>query len=298
MTSLAGLRIGVIGLGLMGRHMARNLQAAGARLTVHNRSPEPVRQMAEEGMTGAASPAELAAHVGDGVIVLMVTNSDAVRQVIEGPDGILETLAPGALVIDMGTTQVTDTRELAARVTAAGAAYVDAPVSGGEVGARDGNLSIMAGGSLADYDRALPLFEILGRNINRIGEVGAGQVAKTANQMIVGMTLDAVAEALTLAEAAGVDPAKVRDALQGGFAASRVLDLHGGRMVNGDFTPGGRISVQHKDIRQASALADSLGVALPGLARNLEIWTDALDRGLGEQDQAGIINAFRNKPAE
>lgn len=296
MASLSGRRIAVVGLGLMGKPMARNLARAGAAVVVHNRSPGPQAELADEGMVPASSPADAARLAGDGVVLLMLTDTRAVEAVLTGPNGVLDGLRPGALVIDMGTTQVTATQALAERVRAAGGAYVDAPVSGGEVGARDATLTIMAGGEEADFNRALPVFEVLGRRITRIGDVGAGQVAKTANQMIVALTIGAVAEALALVKAAGVDPATVREALKGGFADSRILELHGQRMVDGAFEPGGRVTVQLKDVDQALAFAGALDLDLPGLRRNRDLWAAMIEAGYGDLDHSSLIKVIE-KPA-
>jgi len=294
--ALSGQRIAVIGLGLMGKPMARNLRRAGAEVIVHNRSPGPQQELAGEGMVPAASPAEAARLVGDGVILLMLTDSRALETVLRAPQGVFSALAPGALVIDMGTSEVPLTRALAAEAAVKGADYVDAPVSGGQIGAVDASLTIMAGGTPAAMTRALPVLQVLGRHITRLGEVGAGQVAKAANQMIVGMTIGAVAEALALARAAGVDPALVRQALKGGFADSRILEVHGQRMAEGAFEPGGRITVQLKDVRQALDLAEGLGIALPGLQRNRELWERMVAQGWGDLDHSALIKTIENPP--
>jgi 3-hydroxyisobutyrate dehydrogenase-like beta-hydroxyacid dehydrogenase len=290
MADLGGTKTGFIGLGLMGKPMARNLHAAGAAMTVTSRSPGPAAELAAEGMCAAATARDVAA--ASDIVIMMLTDTNAVDTVLHGPDGVIAGLKPGTLVIDMGTTKPRETRAWAEEVAAAGGDYVDAPVSGGTVGAEQGNLSIMAGGSDAAVACAMPLFEAMGRNITHIGDVGAGQVCKSANQAIVGMTLAAVAEGLTLAKAAGVDPGKVRTALLGGFAESRVLDLHGGRMVERAFAPGGRASVQHKDNAQALELAAQVGVELPALSAVQELWQKMLDKGWADLDQAGIIRAI------
>lgn len=289
---LEGWTVGFVGLGLMGRPMARNLHRAGASLRIHNRSPGPVAELAADGMRPAATP-RAAAEGGDAVIV-MVTDTAAVDAALHGADGVLAGLAdrPGTLVVDMGTTAVPDTRRFAAEVEAAGGLYVDAPVSGGEVGAREASLSIMAGGTPEAMERAMPLFRVLGRRVTPVGPVGAGQVAKAANQMIVGLTIGAVAEALALARAAGVDPARVRDALDGGFASSRVLELHGGRMVEGRFEPGARATTQLKDMRQAEDLARGLGLDLPALSLNRALYEKLVAQGDGGLDHSALIRLF------
>lgn len=287
MSALSGQRIGFIGLGLMGQPMARNLHAAGARVTVHNRSPEPMARMTALGMASAGSPAEVAR--GCDTVVLMLTDTPAVEQVLAGAGGVLEGIAPGGLLIDMGTTAVAVTRTLAASVRARGAGYVDAPVSGGVSGAEAGTLAIMAGGAAADFNCVLPILEVLGGAVTHVGDVGAGQVAKAANQVIVGLNIGAVAEALALARRAGVDPARVYAAIAGGFAASRVLEVHGRRMIEGTFEPGARCTTQHKDMSQALALAAQLGLALPATALNRDLYQQAMDAGFGALDHSALI---------
>ncbi len=292
MNTLFGTTVGFIGLGLMGKPMARHLARAGARMVIHNRSRAVVDELAREGMEPATSPADLARRVADGVIVVCVPDTPSVEAVLFGREGLASGLRAGALVVDMGTTAVPATRDFADRIRARGGDYVDAPVSGGEVGAIAGDLTIMAGGSPAGFARAEPLFRVMGRTITHVGEVGAGQIAKAANQLIVGLTIGAVAEALTLAKRAGVDPGKVREALMGGFAASRILDLHGRRMVEGTFEPGGRAATQRKDIAQTVDLADELGVDLPAARLNLSLWDRMLAQGDGDLDHSGLIRIY------
>ncbi len=290
MSDVDGWKIGLIGLGHMGKPMARNLHQAGAGVTVSSRSPGPVDELAGEGLAKANTPREVTA-VAD-IIIMMVTDTAGVDNVLHGPDGVIAGLTAGKTVIDMGTTKVRETREWAAEVAQAGSTYVDAPVSGGQVGAEQGSLSIMAGGTADALERVRPVFEVLGSNITHIGDIGAGQVAKTANQSIVAVTSAAVAESLTLAQRAGVDPGKVREALQGGFAESRVLDLHGGRMVERMFEPGGPARVQLKDVDQALELAEQVGLDMPTLSGNQQLWRKMIDQGWGELDQAGIIRVI------
>lgn len=279
--------VGVIGLGLMGRPMAANLARAGAAVSVWNRSPGPA---AETGLPVAATPRALAETCD--AVILMVADTAAVEAVLHGPDGVLAGLTPGTLVIDMGTTAVTPTRAFAAAVEAAGGAYVDAPVSGGEIGAREATLTIMAGGSDAALARALPLFQVLGRTITHVGGCGAGQVAKAANQVIVGLTIGAVAEAMALARRAGVEPARLREALMGGFAASRVLDLHGQRMADKAFQPGGKATTQHKDLTQALDLAADLGLDLPATALNRALYDQLIAAGDGGLDHSALVRVI------
>jgi len=293
LADLKDMKIGFIGLGLMGKPMARNLFEAGAAVTVTSRSPGPAEALAALGLNTAATPRDVAA--ASDITIIMVTDTPSVDKVLHGTDGVLAGLSADKIVIDMGTTKVRETRAWAEETKALGAQYVDAPVSGGTVGAQAGNLTIMVGADEGVLPRVMPVFEVLGQNITHIGDVGAGQVTKTANQAIVGMTLAAVAEGLTLAERAGVDPAKVRQALLGGFAESRELDLHGGRMVERAFEPHGRASVHHKDILQALELADQVGIDLLSLKTNLELWQKMMDRGWADLDQAGIIRAVEEE---
>jgi 3-hydroxyisobutyrate dehydrogenase-like beta-hydroxyacid dehydrogenase len=294
MGALDGQKIGFIGLGLMGKPMARNLAAAGARMTVASRSPGPVEELAAEGMTPAANP-KAVAEASD-IVIVMVTDTPSAEAVIAGADGVIAGLSPGKLVIDMGTTAVRAAQALAEKVQAAGCDWIDAPVSGGAVGATDGTLTIMAGGTEDAFARAAPLFEVLGRRHTRIGGAGSGQVAKAVNQNIVALTIAAVAEGIALARKAGADPARVREALnvEGGFAQSRIMDLHGLRMIEGTFEPGGRISVQHKDVRQGLELAEQVGIRLPSLERNVELWEKMIEKGWADLDHSALIKIIED----
>jgi len=289
-TNLEGWTIGFIGLGLMGRPMCRNLQKAGARVIVHNRSRAPVDELAAEGMEPAQGPADVAAK--SDIVIMMLTNTPAVEAVLLGDGGVIESVKPGSLVVDMGTTKVLSTRDYADQVRAKGGDYIDAPVSGGAVGAEAGNLTIMAGGSDPAMARIQPVFDVLGAKTTHIGAVGAGQIAKAANQVIVGLTIGAVAEAFTLARKAGADPALVRQALQGGFADSRILDLHGQRMIDGAFEPGGRSSVQRKDLDQALELANTLDLELPATSLCRDLFDKLIEAGHGDLDHSALIKAI------
>ena len=293
MASLDNYRIGFIGLGLMGRPMSLNLHRAGARLVIYNRSRAVVDNLIREAIEPADNPADVACRTE--IVVLMVSDTPAVKQVLFGDNGLADGLRPGALVIDMGTTAVAATREYAARLAQTGVDFIDAPVSGGEIGARDGSLAIMAGGSEAAVKRAWPLFDILGKSTIHVGDVGAGQVAKAANQVIVGLNIGALAEALALAECAGVDPSKVRQALLGGFAASRILEVHGQRMIDSSFAPGGKVTTQHKDLSQALDLAASLGLSLPATHLNMTLYQRLIDKGEGGLDHSALIRLFRKE---
>lgn len=293
MKPLEGYKLGFIGLGLMGRPMCRHLHDAGAQLTVHNRSRAAAEQMVQPGIVAAESPAEVASCTE--ILVLMVSDTPAVEAVLFGTNGVIEGLRSGSLVIDMGTTAAQATREFADRLKRAGADLIDAPVSGGQMGAQDASLSIMAGGEDAAIERARPLFEVLGKHLTHVGGVGAGQVAKAANQIIVGLNIGAVAEALALAECAGVDKAKVREALLGGFAASRVLEVHGRRMIEENFTPGAKVATQHKDLRQALELGASYDLSLPATRLNMNLYRILIEQGEGALDHSALFKLYQEK---
>lgn len=290
MGTLSGITIGFIGLGLMGRPMSLNLHRAGAELVIYNRSRGVVDELVGVGIEAAASPKDVAERAP--IIVLIVSDTPAVERVLFGDDGVAHGLQTGAIVIDMGTTAVTATRNFAQQIKAKGAHYVDAPVSGGQVGAEAATLAIMVGTNEDTFARVEPIFKTLGKNITHVGEVGAGQVAKAANQIIVGLTIGAVAEALALAKRAGVDPGKVRQALAGGFAASRILEVHGLRMVDQTFDPGGKATTQRKDLAQALELAQELGMELPATALNRDLYDKLIEMGGGELDHSALIKVL------
>jgi len=293
---LAGRTLGFIGLGLMGRPMAANLLAAGAGLVVYNRTRARAEALAQAaaGVAVADSPCDVAAAAE--TLIVDVTDTAAVEQVLLGerPPGAVAGLRAGGLIIDMGTTGVAATRRFAAAARAAGGDYVDAPVSGGVVGAEAASLTIMAGGGAAAFARALPVLRVLGRNVTHCGEAGAGQVAKIANQMIVGLTIGAVAEAMALARRAGVEPARLRAALTGGFADSRILELHGARMADGAFAPGGKAVIQRKDMLLALELARDVGIELPAVELNRRLWDRMIEKGWGELDHSALIKIYED----
>lgn len=291
MARLAGLGIGFIGLGLMGRPMSVHLMRAGAAMTIFNRSRGVVDELVGFGMRAASSPREVAER--SEIVLLMVSDTPAVEAVLSGDDGVIAGLRKGAVVVDMGTTAVAATRALAGQVVAAGAEYIDAPVSGGQLGAEAATLTIMAGGSDEAFARLIPVFETLGRTVTHVGGVGAGQVAKAANQVIVGVTIAAVAEALALGQRAGVDSDRLRSALMGGFAASRVLEVHGARMAHGNFQPGGKVVTHRKDLEQALALAADLGLDLPTTALVRDLFDRAAARGDGELDHSALYRLYQ-----
>lgn len=282
--------VGFIGLGVMGRPMARRILAAGFPLTVASRSNAAVAELTSAGATPATSPAGVARVVD--ILVVMVPDTSDFEAVLAGSDGVLAGAHHGLVVCAMGTYRPAAMPALAERCAALGVALLDAPVSGGDVGALDGSLSIMVGGDRAAYERARPVFDALGRTVVYVGESGAGQLAKACNQLIVGATIAAVAEALSLAREAGLDPAVVRDALAGGFAASRVLEVHGRRMIERDFEPGGRASLHAKDARIILDTAALLGLDLPVFAAVADAFDRLVAAGGGDLDHSALITLF------
>lgn len=284
------MRAGFIGLGTMGRPMAERLLAGGHELACH-RVKAASEYLVGLGAVSCGSAAEVAA--ASDVVIVMVPDTEDVAGVLFGPGGVVEGLKPGTLVIDMSSISPVATRDFAARIRALGCGWLDAPVSGGELGAKAGTLSIMVGGAQADFNRALPLFECMGQNITLVGEAGAGQVCKVANQVIVGLTIEAVAEAFLLAERAGADLAKVRQALMGGFAQSRILEVHGQRMIEGVFNPGFAMRLHRKDLNIATGVAQALEFGLPNTAATLQLMNAALAQGLGDRDHSALFAALK-----
>lgn len=280
-------RIGMIGLGTMGKPMARNLIKAGYALTVHNRSRAAVEELVQEGAISASSPREVAAQCD--TVITMLPDSPDVELVVAGQEGVFSSARPGMLLIDMSTISPVVARELARQAEERGVDMLDAPVSGGEIGAVNGTLSIMVGGRESAFQRALPLFQAMGKNIVLIGAAGAGQVTKAANQIVVALTIQAVGEALVLATKAGVDPAKVRQALLGGFAQSRVLDVHGQRALDRNFKPGFRVNLHFKDLGIALATGKEYAVPLPATAQVYQMMNALLAAGEGNLDHSSLI---------
>ena len=289
MKSLDSMNIGFIGLGLMGKPMARNLKRAGAQVSVYNRSRQKVDEMAKEGFTPLASPAEAAKS---SVVICMVSDTAAVEEILFGENGIIKAAPADSLVIDMGTTEVGATRKFAIRLIEARCHFVDAPASGGEVGAIEGTLSIMVGASESDMQRVKPILDVLGKQVVHVGDVGSGQIAKAANQIIVGLTIGAVAEAFALARDGGADLDKVWQALRGGFADSRILQLHGRRMIEQNFVPGGTAHTQHKDLSQALAFADSNATNLPSTELCRDLYEKLIRQGDGQMDHSALFRIY------
>ena len=285
------MNIGFIGLGVMGAPMAGHLADAGHTVfTCLNRSPLPAA-LSSKALQVVGSPAEVAAQCD--TIIIMVPDTPDVERVIAGENGVLVNVHEHTLIVDMSSISPIATRELARTVNEKGGLYVDAPVSGGEVGAKAATLTIMCGGPQAAFERAMPLLEQMGKNITLIGEHnGAGQTCKIANQIIVALNIEAVAEALVFASKAGCDPATVRHALMGGFAASKILEVHGERMIERTMEPGFRIALHQKDLSLALGSARALGVSLPNTAITQELFNTCAANGGSGDDHSGMVKAL------
>lgn len=283
------IKIGFIGLGIMGAPMAARLAAGGHTLFVHTRSTvrEEVRAA---GATVCASAREVARQAE--VIFTMLPDTPDVEQVLFGAEGVAAGLSAGKTVVDMSSIAPIATQDFAARIEALGCDWLDAPVSGGEVGAKAGTLTIMVGGQPAVFERIKPLFELMGRNITLVGGASAGQTCKVANQIIVALNIAAVGEALVFASKAGADPAKVREALMGGFAASRILEVHGERMIKRTFAPGFRIALHQKDLNLALQSAKALKLALPGTANAAQLMQACAAQGDDQLDHSALVKAL------
>lgn len=286
------MRVGFVGLGVMGLPMARHLMAAGHTLAVWARRPESAAALLAEGAAWCATPAELAAQCE--VVISIITASADVEQLAAG---LIEGFAPGAVHVDMSTIAPATARRLAARYAEKGVGWLDAPVSGGEQGARDATLAIMAGGDAAVLERVRPLFECLGKTVVHIGAAGAGQVAKACNQIVVAVTIEAVAEAMALARACGVDPAPVREALLGGFAGSRVLDVHGQRIIDDNYAPGFKAKLHQKDMGIVADTAAALGIRLDAASHAAELIQQLVAQGDGELDSSAIARLIASRRA-
>lgn len=282
------MNIGFIGLGIMGLPMARNLAKAGHTIIAPERASLSAEARSAFTIVADATAVAKAAEI----IIIMVPDTPDVERVLFGANGVAAGLSAGKLVIDMSSISPTATRDFAAKVNALGCDYIDAPVSGGEIGAKNAALTIMIGASQAVFDRALPLFQLMGKNITLVGENGAGQVTKVANQIIVALNIEAVSEALVFASKAGADPARVRQALMGGFANSRILEVHAERMINRSFNPGFRIELHQKDLNLALQSAKELGVALPNTASTQQLFSACAAMGGSQWDHSGLVQAL------
>jgi len=281
--------IGFIGLGIMGAPMAGNLLAAGHRLFLHTRSAVPPALL-EQGGIACSSAAEVAEK--SEIIITMVPDTPDVELVLFGTKGVAEGLSPGKIVVDMSSISPVETKIFAQKINDLGCDYLDAPVSGGEVGAKAASLTIMVGGPEAAFEKVKPLFEKMGKNITLVGGNGDGQTTKVANQIIVALTIEAVGEALVFASKAGADPAKVRQALMGGFAASRILEVHGERMIKRTFNPGFRVMLHQKDLNLALTAARAIGVSLPNTATAQELFNVCAAHGGQGWDHSGMVKAL------
>jgi 2-hydroxy-3-oxopropionate reductase len=281
------MKVGFIGLGIMGRPMALNLLKAGFAVTVWARRAESMQPLTDAGASPAGSPAELAGQVD--LAISMVADAPDVEQVMLGDKGVAASGKTGLVAVDMSTILPAAARDIAARLRAQGVDFLDAPVSGGEVGAIAGTLSIMVGGSEAAFETAKPAFAAMGRNIVHVGDSGAGQVAKAANQIVTGVGVLTVAEALNFAAKNGVDPAKVREALLGGFAYSKILENHGQRMLDRNFKPGFKSWMHQKDMNIVMQSAHELGLCLPVSAATAQMYNAMVGAGLGEEDSIAVL---------
>ncbi len=283
------MKIGFIGLGIMGTPMAGHLLAGGHELWGYDLAPVR-KELLEKGAKQAGSPKEVA-QAAD-VIIVMVPDTPDVEKVLFGENGVASGLSKGKIVVDMSSIAPVETKEFAKKINALGCQYLDAPVSGGEVGAKAASLTIMVGGEQATFDKIKPLFDLMGKNITLVGGNGDGQTCKVANQIIVALTIEAVGEALLFASKAGADPAKVRQALMGGFASSKILEIHGDRMVKRTFDPGFRISLHQKDLNLALSSARKLGVSLPNTATAQELFNACAANGGSAWDHSAMVKAL------
>src|SRR5881397_997258 len=282
-------RIGFIGLGIMGRPMAGHLLAGGHELFAYDHKLVPA-DFREKGATACASSKEVSERAE--VIITMVPDTPHVEDALFGETGVAKGLKPGKTVVDMSSISPLATKAFAKKINALGCEYLDAPVSGGEVGAKAASLTIMVGGSEATFARIKPLFELMGKNITLVGGNGDGQTTKVANQIIVALNIAAVGEALLFASKAGADPAKVRQALMGGFAASRILEVHGERMIKRTFAPGFRIKLHQKDLGLAMQGARELGLALPQTAGAAQLMQACAAHGMADLDHSALVKAL------
>ncbi|UZE27586.1 2-hydroxy-3-oxopropionate reductase [Pseudomonas asplenii] len=285
-------KIGFIGTGIMGHPMAANLQKAGHSLFLSEHHASAPADLVDAGAVALGSPREVAQEAE--FIIVMVPDTPQVEDVLFRADGIAAGVGPGKIVIDMSSISPTATKAFAAKISEKSAQYLDAPVSGGEVGAKAATLSIMVGGDSQAFARALPLFQSMGRNITLVGANGDGQTAKVANQIIVALNIQAVAEALLFAAKNGADPAKVREALMGGFASSKILEVHGERMIKGTFDPGFRINLHQKDLNLALAGARELGINLPNTANTQQVFSTCAAIGGGNWDHSALIKGLEH----
>ena len=286
---MSQLKLGFIGLGIMGAPMAGHLLAAGHTVYVNTRSQVP-QELVNSTAIVCSSAAEVASKAD--IIIIMVPDTPDVEKVLFGENGIAAGISKGKIVVDMSSISPIASKEFAQKINALGCEYLDAPVSGGQLGAKGATLTIMVGGSEATFAKLKPVFELMGKNITLVGENGAGQITKVANQIIVALNIEAVAEALVFAAKAGADPAKVREALMGGFASSKILEVHGERMIKRTFAPGFRIELHQKDLNLALSSAKALGVSLPNTATAQELLNSCSAHGGKAWDHSAMVKAL------
>jgi 2-hydroxy-3-oxopropionate reductase len=279
--------IGFIGLGVMGAPMARNLLEAGHEVVAWNRSPEPLAALVEAGAREAESAAAAASEAD--LVISILKDDPVVRAVLGGPDGAIAAARPGAVVVDMSTVSPALARELAEEASALGVGFLDAPVSGGDVGAREGTLSIMVGGEAADLEKAGPAFEVLGSRVTHVGAAGAGQVAKACNQVMVAVIFAGLSEALVLGSKLGGDPASILDALGGGMAGNRIMEVRRGNFLDHDFAPGFKIDLHHKDLEIALSAGGEVDAPLPLTAEVQQMFRQLRAQGFGNEDDSALL---------
>ena len=282
--------LGFTGVGIMGKPMAGHLLAAGHTVSVYDMNPEPVKELASKGAVACSSSREVAEK--SDIVFIMVPDTPDVEAALFGKGGVAEGIKSGSIVVDMSSISPIETKGFAEKLAAMGVEMLDAPVSGGQVGAEKATLSIMVGGKPKGFEQIKPYFEIMGKNITLIGGNGDGQTCKVANQIVVGLTIEAISEALLFASKAGADPSKVREALLGGFAQSKILDLHGERMIKRTFAPGFRIRHQQKDLNLALQGARILGLSLPNTATTQELYNVLAAEGNSNLDHSALVMAL------
>jgi 2-hydroxy-3-oxopropionate reductase len=285
-------KVGFIGLGIMGKPMAKNLMEAGYELVLYNRTLEKAEELAEDGAEVAANPRVVAEN--SDIIVTMLPDSPDVRNVVVGEDGVLEGIKEGALLVDMSTISPVVTEELAAAVKEKSASMLDAPVSGGDVGAIEGTLSIMVGGSEEDFEQAKPLFEVMGETVTHVGPSGSGQVTKAANQIVVALTIEAVSEALVLGSKGGVSPEKILDVLSGGLAGNKVMEVKREKFLSHEFDPGGKVEFHRKDLRIALEAGREYGVPLPVTALVCQMFEGLMAGGRADWDHSSLLTVIED----
>ncbi len=285
-------KLGFIGLGIMGKPMCGHLLAAGYKVCIYDLSPETVNELSSQGASACTCSSEIAKD--SDIIFIMVPDTPDVEAVLFGQDGLAEELKPGSIVVDMSSISPIETKEFALKLDAIGIKMLDAPVSGGQVGAEQATLSIMVGGQPEVFEQIKPYFELMGKNIVHVGSNGDGQTCKVANQIVVALTIEAVSEALLFASKAGADPRKVREALLGGFAQSRILDLHGERIIGRNFDPGFRVKLHQKDLNLALQAARNLALSLPNTATAQELFNAVASQGGSDLDHSAMVLALES----